>query len=183
MFRMPASTTNRKKEPHVTAWVSNVFFGLLLLGPILGKPAAAQGTQQFVGHVVDSSGAAIPGAAITVHNEATGVDVSVKATGAGDYTATYLKPGTYTITAARDGFESVSKTHIHLNVDQASRIDFTLAVGSVQDTVTVNADSSQIELSKADRGEIIDSERISEMPLDGRQVLDLFQLSPGAVRS
>ena len=81
-----------------------------------------------------------------------------------------------------DGFKAVSKTHIHLDVDQASKMDFALPIGIVTETVTVSSDATQIELSKADRGEIIDSERISEMPLDGRQVLDLFQLSPGAVQ-
>src|SRR6202012_5916215 len=57
-----------------------------------------------------------------------------------------------------------------------------LPMGGVNETVTVSSEGAQIELSKADRGEIIDSERITELPLDGRQVLDLFQLSPGAVQ-
>ncbi len=183
MQRMPAIITNRKKEPLLRARFCNIIFGLLLCASVLGRQAAAQGLQQFVGHVADASGAAIPGATVTIHNEGTGVDVVVKTTGAGDYTAPYLKPGNYTITAALTGFEIVSKTHIHLDIDQTSKMDFALPVGNVSDTVTVSSEGSQIELAKADRGEIIDAERVQELPLDGRQVLDLFQLSPGAVQS
>ncbi len=157
---------------------------LTLFCPImLVHPAAAQSIQQFVGHIEDTSHAAVAGAAVTIHNEATGEDVLVKATGAGDYTAPYLKPGTYTITADMTGFKTVSKTHIALNIDQTSKIDFILPVGSVSETVTVSSEGAQIELSKADRGEIIGAERVQEMPTDGRNVLELFQLSPGTLNN
>ena len=177
-----AVIANSKKKPLMMV-LPNVLFGLFLVISVLGRPAAAQGIQQFVGHVADSSGAAVPGATVTIHNEGTGVDVVVKTTGAGDYTAPYLKPGVYTVTAALSGFEVVSKTHVKLDIDQTSKMDFALPVGNVSDTVTVSSEGSQIELAKADRGEIIDAERVQELPLDGRQVLDLFQLSPGAITS
>ena len=146
------------------------------------QTAEAQGIQQFEGHVADASGAAVPGASVLVHNEGTGIDLTAKTTGAGDYTVPYLKPGNYTITVQLTGFKEISKTHIHLDVDQTSKVDFTLPVGNVNETVTVTADAAQIELAKADRGEIIENERIEEMPSNGRQVLDLFALSPGAIQ-
>ncbi len=161
-----------------------LFLAALLCFLMSAQHALAQGgIQQFEGHVADESGASIPQATVTIHNEATGVDIVVKTTGAGDYTAPYLKPGTYTITAGLTGFKAVSKTHIHLDVDQTSKMDFALPVGDVSESVTVAADAVQIELAKADRGEIIDSERINEMPSNGRQVLDLFALSPGAIQA
>lgn len=144
------------------------------------RPAAAQAGQQFVGHVEDTSHASIPGATVTIHNEDTGEEVVAKTTRAGDYTVPYIKPGTYTITAAKQGFKEVSRTHISLRVDQTSKMDFDLPIGSVSETVTVSsAGEAQIELSKADRGEIIGNERIEEMPSDGRNYQALFALSPG----
>jgi hypothetical protein len=135
MRRMPTTMTLvvpaiRPQKPLKRAWIFAVLFGLLFCGAILGRSAAAQGIQQFVGHVDDSTGAAISGASVTVHNEGTGVDIVVKTTGAGDYTVPYLKPGTYTITAGMAGFKEVSKTHIALDIDQTSKIDFALHVGS-----------------------------------------------------
>nr|WP_158909706.1 TonB-dependent receptor [Granulicella sp. L56] len=147
------------------------------------QPAAAQSGQGFVGHIEDISRASIAGATVTVHNEGTAEDTVVKTTGTGDYTVPYLKTGTYTITALATAFKAVSKTHLKLNTDQNSKIDFTLPVGSVNETVTVNSAGSQIELSKADRGEIIDAERVQEMPTDGRNVLELFELSPGTINN
>ena len=162
-------------------------FGMLVFLAICGsslcRPAVAQTGQQFVGHIQDSSKASIADATVVVHNEATGEDVTVKATGAGDYTVPYLKLGTYTITAQAPGFREVKKTHISLVTDQNSKIDFTLPVGQVNETVTVDSSGSQIELAKADRGEIIDAERVQEMPTDGRNVLELFQLSPGTINN
>jgi hypothetical protein len=81
------------------------------------------------------------------------------------------------------GFKGVSKTHIELATDQNSKIDFSLPVGDVTETVTVSSGGIQIELSKADRGEIIDSERVQEMPTDGRNILELFELSPGTINN
>jgi hypothetical protein len=177
---MPAMIVIGKREPLTRAGLSKVILVLFFVfGTLIGETAAAQGTQQFMGHVADSSGAVIPGATVTIHNEATGIDVVVKATSVGDYTAPYLKPGTYTITAKMGGFKGVSKTHINLDIDQTSRIDFALPVGEVTETVTVLSDAQQIELAKGDRGEILDGVRVSELPLDGRNPFMLFGLSPG----
>ena len=139
----------------------------------------SQATQQFTGQVVDPTGAVIPGAQVIVHNQATGVDTKTVSTSTGAYTVPYLIPGVYDITVSRDGFSTAKKTDIRLNVAQTSTIDFTLQVGASSQVITVNASNTQIELSKSDRGEIIDNERITEMPLDSRNPFGLFDLSPG----
>jgi hypothetical protein len=120
---------------------------------------------------------------VTVHNEGIAEDVVVKTTKAGDYTVPYLKTGVYTVTAEKPGFAKVSYTHITLDTDKSEKVDFVLSIGSVTESVTVSSAQSQIELSKADRGEIIDSERVTEMPTDGRNVLELFELSPGTINN
>jgi hypothetical protein len=167
-----------------SVWMSSALVALCFcVAMLFGRPAAAQTGQQFVGHVEDSSHASIAKATVTIHNEGTAEDIVVKTTGAGDYTAPYLKSGNYTIEASMQGFKAVSKTHIHLDTDQSSKIDFTLPIGDVTETVTVNSAGSQIDLSKADRGEIIGSERVEEMPMDGRNPLELFELSPGTINN
>jgi hypothetical protein len=183
MQRVFAILSARKEKSIVTAWASSALLALLFCLVMLSRPAAAQTGQQFVGHVQDSSHASIAGATVTLHNEGTGEEIVVKTTGAGDYTIPYLKAGTYTITAEKGGFKAVSKTHVELHTDQSSKIDFALPVGDITETVTVSGGGAQIELSKADRGEIIDAERVQEMPTDGRNVLELFELSPGTINN
>jgi hypothetical protein len=153
-----------KTESLCRTSIPNAIFALFASILIFCSPASGQGIQQFVGDVAASSGAVIPGAKVTIHNEGTGSDVEVKTTGAGDYTAPYLKRGTYTITAKLAGFKEVSKTHIHLDIDQTSKMDFSLPSGEVSETVTVSADQVQIELSKADRGEVIDASASTKCP-------------------
>jgi hypothetical protein len=180
MQNAPIVSINLKEASPMRVWLSGTLIALCLCVALFCRPAAAQSGQIFVGHISDPSGASIAGATVTIHNENTGEDVVTKTTGAGDYTAPYLKPGLYTITAVQSGFKTVSKTHITLSVDQNSKIDLSLPLGDVTESVTVSGSSAQVELSKADRGEIIGNERVEEMPSDGRNYMVLFGLSPGA---
>ncbi len=179
MRSSPAILANCVRKPLGNALSFGVVIALLLCLAAGSRPAAAQSGQQFVGHVEDPSHASIAEATVTIHNEATGEEIVARTTKAGDYTVPYVKPGTYTITTDKNGFKEVSRTHISLRVDQTSKMDFTLPVGSVSETVTVSSEGTQIELSKADRGEIIGNERVEEMPSDGRNYQALFALSPG----
>ena len=179
MQNVVAVLASLTKKPFANVLSFGTLIAVLLCLAAGSRPAAAQSGQQFVGHVEDTSHASVAGATVTIHNEDTGEDIVVKTTGAGDYTVPYLKPGTYTIRAVKNGFKEVSRTHISLRVDQTSKMDFTLPVGSANETVTVASEGTQIELSKADRGEIIGNERIEEMPSDGRNYQKLFGLSPG----
>jgi hypothetical protein len=161
------------------AWKALGVFALVVLCACSAVVSWSQATQQFTGHVLDSTGAVIPAARVDVHNQATGVDVKAVTTNNGDYTVTYLTPGTYNITVSKEGFKAEKKTDIQLNVDQTSTIDFQLSVGAQTEVITVTASETQVELSKSDNGEIIDNERIQEAPLDGRNPYGLFDLSPG----
>ena len=161
------------------AWKALGGFVLTLLCAFSAVVSWSQATQQFTGHVVDSTGAVVPAAQVVVRNQATGVGSKTVTTSSGSYTATYLIPGTYDISVSKQGFGTEKKTDILLNVDQTSTIDFQLSVGATTEVMTVNASDTQIELSKSDTGEIIDSARIEEMPLDARNPYGLFSLSPG----
>ncbi|MDR3738579.1 MAG: carboxypeptidase regulatory-like domain-containing protein [Terracidiphilus sp.] len=136
--------------------------------------------QQFTGHVFDSTGAVIAGAEVVVLNQGTGVETRTLTTGQGVYAVPYLIPGTYTVTASKAGFAPQKKTDIRLDVDQTSTIDITLQVGAENQVVTVDGSALQVEFTKADFGEVVDRERIEELPMDGQNVSNLFILSPGA---
>ena len=160
-------------------WKALATFTLSLLCVFPAMICWSQATQQFTGHVVDQTGAVIPAADVIVHNKATGIEVKTVTTNSGDYAALYLIPGTYDITVSKEGFATQKKTDILLNTSQTSTINFELSVGATTQVVSVNASATQVELTKSDRGEIIDNERVTEMPLDARNPFGLFALSPG----
>ena len=144
-----------------------------------GVVSWSQTTQQFTGHVTDSTGALMPRAQVIVHNQAMGVDTTTLTTSAGIYTVSSLIPGTYDITVSKQGFKTEVKANILLNVDQTSTMDFTLSVGAQTEIITVNASAPQIETTKSDFGEILEGERVAEMPVDSGNVFNLFTLAPG----
>jgi hypothetical protein len=135
----------------------------------------------FTGHITDSSGAVVAKAQIAVHNQQTGVEVTSTTTGAGDYTIPYLKPGQYTLTVSAAGFRTVSKTDIELQAAQVAVIDFKLAVGSVSQSVTVNADESLLDRGDATRGEEVENTRVTELPLNGRDPVMLDRLNSSVI--
>jgi outer membrane receptor protein involved in Fe transport len=148
----------------------SAFGSLLLASPLFG--------QEFTGHVADSSHAAVPKAKVIVHNQQTNTDVTTQTTSTGDYTVPYLKAGVYTVTVQINGFQRESKTDITLDVDKTATIDFMLKIGSVNETVTVTADAL-LDKGKADVGEVVENERVTELPLNGRDPSTLAQLSAG----
>ncbi len=137
----------------------------------------------FTGHVTDSSGALVAKAQVTIHNQETGVNVKTITSGVGDYTVPYLRPGTYTVSAKAEGFKIIVKTDITLQVAQTAVIDFSLQVGDATQTITVKADNALLDRGKADRGEIVENARVTELPLNGRDPDMLSILNAGAVWS
>ena len=135
----------------------------------------------FTGHVTDASGAVIPQAQVTVHNEKTGVDTKTTTTGAGDYTIPYLKPGLYSVSVEAQGFEKENKINIDLQVSQVAVIDFKLPVGSVTQSVTVNGSGALLDRGNADRGEVMGNTRVTELPLNGRNPVMLDRLNSSVI--
>lgn len=147
---------------------------LLIFSPVLSR------AQEFTGRVTDSTGAALPKATVTVLNQKTNVTISTKTTGAGVYTVPYLVPGLYTVTAESEGFTREAKTEITLSTGQTATIDFTLAVGTVSQTITVKNDQALLNLDNGDVGEVVENTRVTELPLNGGDPSTLAQLSAGA---
>ena len=133
----------------------------------------------ILGTVKDSSGAVLPGAMVKVANLGTGQSRTVTTNDSGDYEAPYLPPGEYTVTVELRGFKKGQRTGIVLRLEQKARVDFTLAVGEITETVEVTETAPLVESETSDRGQIIENKTIVQLPLNGRNFLSLATLTAG----
>jgi hypothetical protein len=131
------------------------------------------------GGVKDRAGAVMVGVSVTVTNTATGVQQTTTTNGAGDYSFPTLPVGQYNIEFRNTGFKSFRQTGLTLDVNSEIRVDATLEVGNVTERVDVTANALQVETSNTQLGEVIDSQRIQQAPLNGRSYTDLLSLQPG----
>ena len=143
---------------------------------------AASGQQAGLSGVIrDVSQAAIPKATISVVHEETNIRRSTSSNDRGAYSFPLLSPGRYTIDVSAAGFQTIRETDFTLDVSQAARLDFTLQPGIVQESVTVNAESTLVKSDSATVSTVIDREFIEELPLNGRSFQSLIALTPGVV--
>ncbi len=140
-----------------------------------------QPTAQVTGLVTDSTGGVIPDADIRVTNVDTGVRVDATSNESGNYAVSNLAPGDYQITVMKDGFTTVHRGGINLVVSQVARLDFSLSVGSTKDTIEIKATAPLLESSTASLGQVIETRAVSDLPLNGRNFLQLAKLSTGVL--
>src|SRR3989475_11167571 len=154
------------------------FWSMLCFVLLSVLPAVAQ-TQAGISDVIhDPSGAVIPGVSVTVTNPATNFSRSAISNEAGAYNFPVLQPGKYNIKVELPGFRTITQNDVELQVQQSARIDFTLQVGEVSQTVEVEGTTALIATENATVGTVIENKRIVEMPLNGRNFLQLASLSP-----
>jgi hypothetical protein len=154
----------------------------VLLAGILAASALAQSAANLSGTVTDPTGAVLPGAHITVHSLATGVDRVVTADSAGLYAVSALQPGDYMVKATAAGFSPYIVQKLTLLVAQSETLNMKLALESAGTTVQVEGSAaSQIETQTITVGEVIAPSTVQELPLNGRHFLDLTVLTPGGV--
>ena len=160
------------RTPH--AWLA---FLILLL---LAVPANAQRTGARVrGSVADSSGAVIPGATVTLHSDATGLTRTTTTNESGLYSFGELPVGTYSIKVELQGFKTGERTDVQLNVADDRAVDFALDPGQVQETVSVEASAVQVKTIGGDVSGVVTGQQVRELPLNGRNFLQLATLMPG----
>ncbi|MGH9534810.1 MAG: carboxypeptidase regulatory-like domain-containing protein [Terriglobales bacterium] len=135
------------------------------------------------GRVTDASGAAIPGAAVKVVNLQTGFTRSVPTNAHGEYAVLALPPGQYDVTVTKPGFKTFTQNKVNLTVGQTFVANAALSVGSVSQTVEVNASAVQINTTNAQLGTTVDTQQIEQLPLIGRNWFQLQLLQPGVVSS
>ncbi|MBL8212051.1 MAG: TonB-dependent receptor [Bryobacterales bacterium] len=148
-----------------------------LLCPSLAFSQAITGT--IAGTVTDSSGAAVPGAKVIATNMETNVTVTVESDAGGNYTATLLPRGTYSLEVSATGFKKASRPNILVAVQQTIRADVTLTVGDVSESVQVTAESFTVETETSALAKIVDNRAIVNLPLNTRNVYNLVFLTPG----
>ncbi len=155
---------------------------LLLLAVLLTSlPAAGQVLGTITGAVTDQSGAAVPGAKITVTDAAKGFVRNTVANSAGEYVITSIPIGDCVVTAEAQGFEKVVQSGITLTVGQTLRVDLRMKLGTVSQTVSVQAKANQVETQTAAISDVVTGKQIASMMLNGRNFTQLAALVPGAV--
>jgi outer membrane receptor protein involved in Fe transport len=156
-----------------------VALAIFLFSSMFGR---AQSTTSAVnGTVTDATGAIVIGADILVNNAATGVVYSATSDSLGAYHVTQLPPGTYTMTISKTGFQTQNIQPFKLVVDQQFSQNIVLAVGQTTESISVSSDALLIDTQTSNQGQVIESQQITDMPLNGRDVLQLAQLSAGVV--
>jgi hypothetical protein len=140
-------------------------------------------TGRITGSVTDQSGAAVPGATVTLKNTDTGVSRTTLSQENGKYEASSVPAGSYEISASLSGFQTVVHKGIGLAVGQNAVVDFALQVGQVSDSVTVTGDTAQIETTTATVSNLVDEKKVNDLPLNGRDLTQLSFLQPGVIKS
>lgn len=155
---------------------------LAAITALLAVPSYAQlSTASVNGVIRDPKGAVIPGAAVVLHNVDTSVDHPTVSNGAGEYVILNITPGRYTLQASAQGFDSQKLSEFVLAVDQIATFNFTLAVGSATQSITVSAAAAQLDVTSASLGTVIETKQVNDLPLNGRNFTDLLSLTPGVV--
>lgn len=132
-----------------------------------------------VGTVKDAQGAAIPGATVTITEDATGHTQNTTTNGQGDYTLLQLRPASYTITFSANGFRTYTQKNLVLETSQTARVTVVLQIGSREDRVEVTAEAPTINLDQSKKGETIVNKQVEDLPLNGRDFTDLALLVAG----
>src|SRR5215469_158470 len=141
-----------------------------------------QATGSFSGTIADASGAAIPGATITVTAPATGFTRSATTNAAGEYTIALLPVATYRIQVEQKGFQNAVAEDIRLQVDEHRELDFKLNPATVQTAVEVSATPVAVQTADATLGQVITSQQVTDLPLNGRDFVQLATLTPGTTQ-
>lgn len=155
------------------------FFFLLILTLTAGTIAFGQNAQ-ITGRVTDQTGAIVPGAAVSATNQQTGLTRESVANSDGYFTILYLPPGTYKIAIRKEGFKTMERPGVILNVDQSARLDFVLEAGAVTDAVTITSEAPLLNRETPATGTVVENKLVEQLPLNGRSYTQLVALTPGA---
>lgn len=155
------------------------FVCALVISLLSSTGYAQQTSGTLLGTVTDGSGAAIPNVAVQAINLATNSKREATTDASGNYSMANLPAGVYKVMATRQGFQVQQADNVTLQVEQSARLDFSLTIGSVSETVSVAATASLLQTENASVGTVIDSSKIVDLPLNGRNFIQLAQLIPG----
>src|SRR5688500_78165 len=153
----------------------------ILFPPVFAFAQVAVGT--LVGNVTDESGGAVPGATITATETRTNINRTTVSNEQGRYTFTNTPPGVYTVEGELIGFKKFTRQNVEVNVNTTVRVDISLAVGELEESVMVTGEAPMLQTDRTDTGRIIESTQITQMPLGfNRNFQALLITVPGASR-
>jgi hypothetical protein len=157
--------------------------GVLLLSLLFsfGGYLCAQSTGAIQGSVFDPSGAAIPGAAVTIHSDANGIDRVLTADTAGTFFVPSLPVGAYRVQVKAPGMAQMTASNVIVSVGTTTQQDFTMKVASASETVQIEASAPAVETSAVSIGTVVSQKTVQEIPLNGRHFVDLAYLTVGTV--
>ncbi|MGB8009553.1 MAG: carboxypeptidase-like regulatory domain-containing protein, partial [Terriglobales bacterium] len=138
-----------------------------------------QSNGSFSGTVADKTGSVITGAAVTVTSQATGLTREVKTDASGHYLVPLLPVSVFVIRVESQGFQTVEQKDIRLQLDEQREVDFTLNPASITSTVEVTATEVAVETTNPTLGQVITAEEVADLPLNGRDFVQLATLTPG----
>ena len=160
----------------------HAFLLVFLIALAAAPRAGAQtGAASITGLIIDDSGAAVPGVTVTAINQATNITYLAVSNEAGNYTITSVPVGTYVVKAELSGFRTATRSSLTFEAKQIVRLDFTMSVGAVQESVEVTGTSPILQTETATVGEVISGNTAQSLPLNGRNTGQLALLLPGTV--
>jgi outer membrane receptor protein involved in Fe transport len=155
-----------------------VLAGLLISAPLLYGQAT---TGSITGHITDPSHAVVPGVAVTAQNEQTGIVYKGESDNLGTYVILALPPGSYTVSTSKSGFSTATAKQVGLVIDQKQLLNFELKVGADTTEVSVTAAATMLQTQTTETGTVIHPQDVLDLPLLGRNFMELTQLSPGVI--
>lgn len=162
---------------------NRVAYRLALLGAGVLLMAAGAGAQTFrgtiLGTIMDSSGAAIPGAQVVVKNQGTAQTRTTTTGDAGTFTVPELPIGQYAVTVSKEGFDSVTVGNVEVTVAGEQRVDVTLQPGKVSSSVQVEAAAPLVQTTEDTLGGTVQSSQVANLPVNGRDYTKLIYMQPG----
>src|SRR6266568_474884 len=163
-----------KRTLMVAIFCSVTFF----ISPLL----YGQANGSFSGTVADKTGSVISGATVKVTSQGTGVSREAKTDDTGHYLVPLLPIAFYTIRVESQGFQTAEQKDVRLQVDEHREVDFTLAPGAVTEKIEVSATEVAVETSTPTLGQVITSQQVAQLPLNGRNFVQLATLTPGTTQ-
>src|SRR4051794_909011 len=154
------------------------FFLCLALFRVNGQ----YGAGTILGTVTDPTGAAVAGATVTIRNQETGSSRTFQSDSDGNYRFNAVPPGRYSATGSAPGFKVTNIPGVTVTVNTETRADFAMQVGSVSESVNVEAVAPLLQTDTASLGTAIDTRTVHELPLNSRNFFDLVALTPGATK-
>jgi hypothetical protein len=159
---------------------------LLVFANVLFLASSVHGqfeTAEVLGTVHDPSGKAVPKASVTLTNQGTGIEAKTSTSDSGDYDFFNVQVGKYKVTVEATGFSKISAPDIDVTVEARQRVDLTLQVGVVTQTVDVTDAATILETDSSEHGQVINTQQVAELPLNGRDYADLALLSTNINKS